>query len=507
MTRNRPVHATVSSMLAERRAVIPASARPNLPSVTAAIVLLLALACVAPGCDRAGDERTPDGRLVIHYWEKWTGFEGQAVQAVVDDFNASQDRLFVKRLTVSQIDQKLLLATAGGNPPDVAGLWSHSVNVFAEKGALTPLNAMAEEADLSRGDYVPIFWDLCEHRGLLWALPTTPATVALHWNRRLFREAGLDPDMPPRTIDQLDAMAERLTVVEVERSGRIERVRFTELTESERNAKRFKVVQMGFMPSDSWFRSMWCYWFGGELWDGKAKVTPLNDANLRALEWYASYPRKYGLENLQRFAASFGNFDSPQSPFLSEQLAMVIQGVWMHNFISQYAPDLDWSAAAFPAADPSLGTVSIAECDVLVIPRGSRHPREAFEFIRFVNTPASLEKLNLAQRKFSPMKQTSPDFASRHPNPHIGVFIALAASPDIRACPRLPVWYLYQDEINVGYDRVFAGLMTPDQAMADVQARVQQRFDRIQFWWEHVKDQRMREWKEGKLQITSSKFQ
>ena len=43
----------------------------------------------------------------------------RAMQAVVDDFNASQDRIFIKMLTVSQIEQKLLLATAGGNPPDL----------------------------------------------------------------------------------------------------------------------------------------------------------------------------------------------------------------------------------------------------------------------------------------------------------------------------------------------------------------------------------------------------
>ena len=35
---------------------------------------------------------------------------------------------------------KVLLATAGGNPPDIAGLWDGDVVPFAEQGALTPLD-------------------------------------------------------------------------------------------------------------------------------------------------------------------------------------------------------------------------------------------------------------------------------------------------------------------------------------------------------------------------------
>ncbi|NIR02909.1 MAG: hypothetical protein GTN78_22355, partial [Gemmatimonadales bacterium] len=64
---------------------------------------------------------------------KWTGFEGEAMRAVVDEFNRSQDRVHVDLLTISQIDRKLLLATAGAVPPDVVGLWSANLAAFADK--------------------------------------------------------------------------------------------------------------------------------------------------------------------------------------------------------------------------------------------------------------------------------------------------------------------------------------------------------------------------------------
>ncbi len=149
-------------------------------------------------CVRRAPDRDENGRIIVNYWEKWTGFEGEAMDAVVADFNASQTNIVVKKLVISNIERKMMLATAGGNPPDLVGLWSHYVPVYAEKGALTPLDTMIEEAGIKREDYIEIFWDACKHKGFVWALPSTPATVALHWNKKMFRDAGLDPERPSK---------------------------------------------------------------------------------------------------------------------------------------------------------------------------------------------------------------------------------------------------------------------------------------------------------------------
>ena len=36
------------------------------------------------------------GRIVLEYWEKWTGFEREAMARVVEDFNQSQEKIFVR---------------------------------------------------------------------------------------------------------------------------------------------------------------------------------------------------------------------------------------------------------------------------------------------------------------------------------------------------------------------------------------------------------------------------
>ncbi len=458
--------------------------------------LLIAMSLCLSACGEDQPDVTPDGRVVLRYWEKWTGFEADAMRAVVDDYNASQTDVFVKMLSVSGVDQKLLLATAGGNPPDVAGLWTHRINVFAEKGALTPLDNYAREAGLDESDYIPAYWELCHYRGYLWALPSTPASIGLFWNKRLFEEAGLDPDVPPRTIAELDAMVDQLTIVDIKRDGKIVRVRFPELTDQEREAKKFDLVQLGFSPKmPGWFAELFGYWFEGALWDGESKITAGSDANTAAYAWFGGYARRFGRRNLDKFGASFGNTSSPQDSFLSGQVAMVQQGVWMHNFIDRYSPNMRWGASAFPASvEHADGPVALIESDVLVVPRGAKHPDAAFAFIRYVNGQGPMEKLTLGQRKFSPLSVVSDDFVARHPNPAIQVFMDLAASPNAFWVPRTPIWTEYKKELLVATDRVYAGDVTAERALSDAQDRMQIRLDRVLNRWELVKDKRLAEW-------------
>ena len=462
-------------------------------------LLLPALDLVlVPGCVRPANEKTADGRTIISYWEKWTGIEGDAIQLIVDDFNKSQDRIFVERLPVSQIERKIMMATAGGNPPDIAGLWSWAIPIYAEKGALTPLNKLLEKAHIAKTNYAPVFWSLCEHRGFMWALPSTPATLALHWNKKMFRDAGLDPDTPPKTLDELDAMAEKLTIVEVERQGMKARMRYPDLTPKEKESKQFDIIQLGYSPSEpGWYNQMWCYWFGGRLWDGDRKITANSPENIEALTWFASYSKKYGLQNMRTFGAAFGNFASPQNPFLEGQIAMVIQGVWMYNYISKYSPGMEWAAAPFPPKDPAkTPLVTIAECDVFVIPKGARHVEDAFEFIRYVNSQGPMEKLCLGQRKFSPLATTSQEFIETHPNPFIQTFINLSWSSNALYVPRLSNWNEYKEEMIVAYDRSFLQIAEPKVALDNVQTRMQWKFDRILRRWDKTQRERLKEWSE-----------
>lgn len=608
---------------------IPSSSPP--PTRLCSVILLALLLLPLAGCRREREDLTPDGRVKITYWEKWTSFEGEAIAEVVKAFNRSQDEIYVELLTVSQIERKLLVAVAGGDPPDVAGIYTFILYSYADQGALQPLDEdKLREAGITRDYYVPIYWDMCKHQGQLWALPTTPATTALHWNKRLFREAGLDADVPPKTIKELDEFAEKLT--KWDEDGNL--------------------VQVGFLPQEpGWWAWSWGFWFGGQIWDGESTITACSPENLEGYRWVRSYSEKYGrglkhefegsLEDwiaggaeaptlsadtetksrgsaslkignwrnsaeghvtipvpsihvrrieglsfsywvppgvkadlvlrlsddqsklrvigftgsgfpesavslgslsgveadgqwrsasidlgkalrqelgeeskarveklsircfgsaetdaplafhidefrlktksaIEQFAGGFGNFSSPQNAFLSGKVAMEVQGVWMHNFIEKYAPGLEWGAAPFPAVRADLTEVTNAEADVIVIPRDSRHPEEALKFIQFVNSQKGMELLCSGHRKFSPLKEVSPEFAKMNPpgNPYLKMFRDLSYSPNAFSTPKLGVWNEYRRELGVAFDRIRLLETTPEEALGFLQRRIQNSFDR-----------------------------
>jgi len=432
---------------------------PALPRLLAVLAFMAAWLLLSPA-------RAADGeRVRVVYWEKWTGFEKDAMQAVVDDFNRAQDRVFVEYVSVSDIRTKTLIAIAGGDPPDLAGLQDEWVDDFADKNALMPLDDFTDKTSIVAERYLPVYWDMVHYRGHLWALPSAPVIGALHWNKDLFREAGLDPEKPPRTIAELDDYAKRLT---------------------RRNPTTGRLEVMGFLHSEpGHWPQIWGYFFGGTLWDGSGRLTFDSPTNVRAYEWVQNYAREYGPAELQTLRSSFGSVASAQNPFLTGKVAMALQGIWMASFIATYNPKMQWGAAPFPPVEEGSEPIALANADVLVIPRGARHPREAFAFIAYMAEQGPLEKLCVGQSKNSPLASVSADFYARHKNPYIRMFQALAGSPKTVHFPNLSVWQQYRFEAFYAFERIWLLQATPKEALSDATLRAQRA-------WDHERERRAR---------------
>ena len=391
-----------------------------------------------------------DRRLHIAYWEKWGSFERDACQAMVDAFNRSQDRIYVHYVNTSQVDRKAMLAIIGGCPPDVVGLWAQNVQPFASSGALLPLDDLMAKADVSRAMFTPQYLQIGCYEDRVFALPTTPASVALFYNRDHFRAkaaelraAGLDPSRPPRTIEELDRYADVLNEFEEDGSPRI----------------------MGFLPTEpGWWNATWGYYFGGSLYDEtRDRITADHPSNIRAMLWVKRYAERYGRDKLLQFRSGFGNFDSPNNAFIEGKVSMEIQGVWFPNFVRRHRPHMSFGVAPFPSAEGVPGPISFLDADVIAIPRGCPHPEEAWEFLRFIyahpegdrTVPRGLEILCRMQGKHMPVKEPPPLFRQGHPNLELDVFEYVAASPCSFILPQLGVWREYNDELGRAFDRIW----------------------------------------------------
>jgi multiple sugar transport system substrate-binding protein len=433
--------------------------------------LALFLVGASLGC-APGDAR--DGKVHVVYWEKWTGAEASAMAATVDAFNASQDRIFVEFLSVSGIERKAILATAGGDPPDITGLWVQNIASWADASALTPLDELMAQAGESAQEflarYEPAYADAMQYDGHVYAVIATPASLALHWNKRAFRDAGLDPERPPATIAELYEYSKRLT---------------------RRDPITNELTQVGFLPEDpGWWPWAFPSYFGGALQGPGGEITYDSvAANVESMRWVQSYSELYGVEDLRLFSSGFGLFGSPQFPFFAGRTTLVFQGVWLNNYLRQYAPNLEYGVAAWPAVHPGEAPFTLVEGDMLMVPRGAKHPREAWEFLKYVssNNPdaRSFEELRgiehtcFLQEKNSPLRVWSPFFAEHHPHPFIGVFRELARSPRAYHAPLMGIFQEYRREINIAFDKVRLGQSAPEPAMAFAQARV------AESWREH----------------------
>lgn len=389
------------------------------------------------------------------------------MQQVVDEFNHSQNRIVVDFLSVGDIEQKTIMATAGGDPPDIAGLYVTNICSFADRDALMPLDPFIQEdgstSDQFLSRYAKAYADMGSYQGKVWAVPSTPTTVALFWNKELFRAAGLDPEKPPRTLMELDSRSAKLT----------------------RRDSSGNLVQVGFLPqaSGGW---TWAFpqWFGGELFDGKNVTLGTNPANLAAFRWMADSTKQHGLVAVRRLTSSFGSLASAQDPFMSGQVAMVFDGVYRSHFIRQFAPGLKYGVADWPEAQSGIHDFTVAEADMLAIPRGARHPREAWEFLRYLSSPhlsaerreelQGVELLCFLQEKGSPLVRWSPYFEANNPNPDLKIFRQLAESPHAIVPPKMGIWGQYQRELYTAFDQVRLELESPEEALQHGQARLEE---------------------------------
>ena len=429
--------------------------------------------------------KIPPHRVVVEYWEKWRGHEAEQMRQIVDSFNRTVGRrkgIYVRYLPTSNIDQKTLIATAAGVPPDIAGLWDMTLPEYAAMGALTRLGRYARAYGITAKTYVPVYWRGCHYHGHLYALVSTPMAVALLYNKQIFqrdsaklRAAGLNPSQPPRTLAQLDQYARVLT----------------------KFGPRGRLVRAGFLPITSWYMNETYMWFGGRIWNPRTRrFTLTSPAVISAYRWIQSYSKWLGPRTMLAFYSGLSNFDSPQNPFLTGQLVMEPQGPWMANYIYHLKPSLStlrwknkkaelkmplakrlknyaWAFAPFPSAVPGLTDVTYAGFDCFVIPRGAPHPRAAFAFIAYVNRRKVMERLCMMQGKNSPLAKVSRNFLEHSKNPYIGVFEKLAASPNAHGLPRLPILMQVVDELNIVAQRVALLQASPRQALARAQTRLQ----------------------------------
>jgi multiple sugar transport system substrate-binding protein len=176
----------------------------------------LVLSGCAGGGSGGGEPNDPNAKVTLSFWNGFTGPDGPALQAVVDEFNDSQDRITVETniMPWDTLYQKVLTAAAGNDGPDIVAMSASRMPQFIDQGLFQPVDDYYENADFDSDALTPAATAASEFEGSNYGVPVNIATMLMYYNKDLFSAAGLDPEKPPTTWDEFAAMVPKLTVDE-----------------------------------------------------------------------------------------------------------------------------------------------------------------------------------------------------------------------------------------------------------------------------------------------------
>jgi multiple sugar transport system substrate-binding protein len=334
--------------------------------VVVAICFLLPLLFL--NCSRRSEESS--GKVTVTFWHSFVASTIPSLEELIQDFERTYPSIHIKAQYIPTGDgliQKLVSAIQSKTTPDISWIHSDFLDKLVEAGAIVPMREFLEGPDsLAAGDLQDIFPPLLEagtHRGVLYAMPMEATSLALLYNRGLFKRAGLDPDHSPQTWQELYEYT----------------VKLTDAPDAEGRRSQYGFFVPVFPASGElniWMNLQWTPFLwqagGDELSPDRSQVTFDSPAGVKALAFWRTL---YDAEDFGKFGIAH------DLGFASQKLAMVLDGPWN---LPRYRAmkNVDWKVAPLPAGPSGRATYLAGE--QLAIFRQSVHQAEAWKFVRWV---------------------------------------------------------------------------------------------------------------------------
>ncbi len=263
----------------------------------------------------------------------WTGFPELEpfYKWVGAEYSKSHPGVTVKVLSTSlrEFEQKLTASIPTGTGPEVFDVGPYIAIKLIDAGLL-PENPKDIDSYLKSGAWSDFSVKYVTVKGKTYGIPLMNGSrAALFYNKTMFKEAGLDPNNPPKTFPELMAAAQKLTKYDskgnIVRSGHSLRISGggSGLTEKFR-----------FVLNNA----------GGDLIiptrNGKWKNGLDNKAGQEALKYYIDAIHKYKVDNPQ--------VKHDSDAFVTETTAMFLRESWVIGEVKSKNPKLDFGVAPMP---------------------------------------------------------------------------------------------------------------------------------------------------------------
>lgn len=179
--------------------------------VLAALVATAAIATSCGGGDD-GDDASSGGKAKLTFWHGQTELWADCLKTQIEEFNRTHKNIEVSSDTGGVVaDRMLQKVTAGlqaGNYPDVAYIFGSDLANFARSDKLVDLTD-SDAIDID--EFYPAGRDSAIVDDRVRAVPALIDNLAVVYNPKLFKEAGLEPPSDDWTWDEFRATAKQLT--------------------------------------------------------------------------------------------------------------------------------------------------------------------------------------------------------------------------------------------------------------------------------------------------------
>lgn len=385
---------------------------------------LVALATAAPAQQVELDLWTIDDPGEYHY-------------VMADEFMAAHPDIKINVRTVQFEDMvnDLARGVATGDAPDVTYIDNPEVALFASRGLLLDLTPYIEKSDIvNTADIFPGPLASVTYDGGIYGLPRGANTIALYYNADLYRAAGLDPDNPPKTWDELYEAAKALTDPENNVYG----LAFSA------NANEEGTFQ--FLP--------WLQMTGGDYNNVNT------EGGARALNMWKAFIDE-GLASPDTLIR--GQWDSTGT-FNTGAAAMSISGPWELPRMSSEA-QFEFRAAMLPVPEEGAERASaLGEGDNVIL-ASSDNPDEAFMFLEFL-----YDNMDRVWNEFGYLPASNVEVVDPKYPEIYGVFEELMKYARNRGPS--PDWPKISQAIQTAIQTTLTGQATAEDALATAQDRI-----------------------------------
>ncbi|PDT81419.1 sugar ABC transporter substrate-binding protein [Sinorhizobium sp. BJ1] len=279
----------------------------------------------------------------------------QPAPNLINDFNKLNTGIKVeyRQIQFDDVVSEAMRAYSTGQAPDIIAVDNPEHALFSSRGAFLDLTDMISKSSVVKpqnyfpGPLASVTWD-----GKLYGIPKATNTIALYYNKDLFKAKGLDPNKPPQTWDELVEAARKLT----DPAANVYGLAFS--------AKANEEGTFQFLP--------WAQMAGGSY-------DHINsEGAVKALDiWKTILDEKLASpDSLTR-----GQWDSTGT-FNSGNAAMAISGPWELDRMLKEAK-FDWGVALLPVPQAGAERSSAMGDFNWAIFSNTEHPQEAFKVLEY----------------------------------------------------------------------------------------------------------------------------